>query len=169
MHGLWARYPYYLLADSAEGQRKEAELTGAAPKDTPTHNDIRQGFVYDRVPHISLKSIANNAEIDVIWERWQQVLEPLRQQLNAALDKSLEEAEMPRASLPSWPAAVSKLLTDWWAASMERQKEIDTSINAKADFEYLYDKPYLFSPGICWIGSRMKRAGSLDQALQMYS
>jgi len=61
-----ARYPYYLLADSPEGQRKEGEVSRTPPKETPTHNDIRQGFVYERVPHITLKSIANNAEIDVI-------------------------------------------------------------------------------------------------------
>ena len=73
-----ARYPYYLLADSPEGQLKEAEVTRSAPRTTPTHGNIRQGFVYERVPHITLKSIANNAEIDVIWEKWQQALEPLR-------------------------------------------------------------------------------------------
>ena len=73
-----ARYPYYLLADSRDGQRKEAEVTRTTPSEAPTHNDIRQGFVYQRVPHITLKSIANNAEIDVIWEKWQQSLEPLR-------------------------------------------------------------------------------------------
>ena len=67
-----ARYPWYLLADSPEGQRKEAELTRTAPAETPTHGDVRQGFVYERVPHVTLKSIANNAEIDAIWERWQE-------------------------------------------------------------------------------------------------
>ena len=55
----------------------------------PTYNDVRQGFVYERVPHITLKSIANNAEIDVIWERFQETLEPLRQEINNALDISL--------------------------------------------------------------------------------
>ncbi|HZY65611.1 MAG TPA: hypothetical protein VFE21_07010, partial [Rubrobacteraceae bacterium] len=54
-----ARYPYYLLADSREGQFKEAELSCAEPSEAPTHDDIRQGFVYERVPHITLKSIAN--------------------------------------------------------------------------------------------------------------
>ena len=71
-----ARYPYYLLADTPEGQTKEAEVTRSAPRTTPTHGNIRQGFVYERVPHITLKSIANNAEIDVIWEKWQETLEP---------------------------------------------------------------------------------------------
>jgi adenine-specific DNA-methyltransferase len=58
-----ARFPYYLLADSTEGMRKEAELTGFIPPPHPTDGDIRKGFVYKRVPHVTLKSIANNPEI----------------------------------------------------------------------------------------------------------
>ena len=56
-----ARYPYYLLADSAEGQIKEAEITQTSPMTQTTYGNIRHGFVYQRVPHITLKSIANNA------------------------------------------------------------------------------------------------------------
>ena len=80
-----ARYPYYLLADSPEGQLKEAELSRNAPSQALTYNDIRQGFVYDRVPHITLKSIVNNAEIDVIYERMQPDVETALADLNAAL------------------------------------------------------------------------------------
>ena len=80
-----ARYPYYLLADSPEGQHKEAELSRKAPSKAPTYNDIRQGFVYERVPHITLKSIANNAEIDVIYERMQPDVETALADLNEAL------------------------------------------------------------------------------------
>ena len=58
-----ARYPYYLLADSPEGVRKEAELTGKVPPDYKTEDDIRKGFVYKRVPHVTLKAIANNPDI----------------------------------------------------------------------------------------------------------
>ena len=83
-----ARYPFYLLADSREGQIKEAEVTRAAPSSQPVQGDIRHGFVYERVPHITLKSIANNAEIDVIWDKWQAKLEPLREQLNQALGRA---------------------------------------------------------------------------------
>src|SRR5271156_3550023 len=61
-----ARYPYYLLADSPEGQVKDAEATRTVPSSQPVRRDIRQGFVYERVSHITLRSIANNAEIDVI-------------------------------------------------------------------------------------------------------
>src|SRR5438093_13621726 len=58
-----ARYPYYLLADSPEGVKKEAEITGKIPPEYKTDNDIRKGFVYKRVPHVTLKSIANNPDI----------------------------------------------------------------------------------------------------------
>lgn len=93
-----ARYPYYLLADSMEGQIKEAEVTGAAPSSQPTHGSIRHGFVYRRCAYITSGSIANNAEIDVIWDKWEQRLAPLRGQLSVAngQKKTLEEWEIPR-------------------------------------------------------------------------
>ncbi len=58
-----AKYPYYLLADSTEGIKKETELTGKMPPEYKTESDIRKGFVYKRVPHVTLASIANNADI----------------------------------------------------------------------------------------------------------
>jgi adenine-specific DNA-methyltransferase len=137
-----ARYPYYLLADSPEGQQKEAEITRSVPSSQPTYGNIAHGFVYERVPHITLKSIANNAEIDVIWDKFQQELEPLREKLNKTLGKNWQEWEIPRESDGSWPDAAKKLHTDWWKQRIARQKEIDASIAAKADSEYLYDKPY---------------------------
>ena len=106
------------------------------------HGNIRHGFVYERVPHITLKSIARNAEIDVIWDKWQATLEPLRESLNAALKKTWQEWEIPRAVDAKWPDAAKKLHADWWQARIARQQEIDASIAAKAEFEYLYDKPY---------------------------
>ena len=186
-----ARYPYYLLSDSIEGQLKEAEIERRAPSDAPTYNDIRQGFVYERVPHITLGAIANNAEIDVTWEDFQKKLEPLREKLNSMLGTTWEEWEIPREAGDPWPEPAAKALqrfqqtkTDrtkasalaainsalgraytlddvpdtpfdpwtnaeaiechrqWWRQRIARQKEIDASIAAKADYEYLYDKPY---------------------------
>lgn len=139
-----ARYPYYLLADSKDGQQKEAEITRTIPSSQPTSGDIRQGFVYERVPHITLKSIANNAEIDVIWAKFQDNLEPLRQQLNQALNKTWEEWEIPREADAKWKDATKKLHAQWWEQRIARQKEIDASIaaKAKADSEHIYDKPY---------------------------
>ena len=93
-----ARYSYYLLADSRQGQLKEAEITRSEPSNLSTYGDIRQGFVYERVPHVTLKSIANNAEVDVIWEQWQTKLEPLREVLNKELKKSWQEWEIPRVA-----------------------------------------------------------------------
>ena len=59
-----ARFPYYVLADSPEGIQKEAEITGQISAATVTpEQDIKKGFVYKCVPHVTLKSIANNPEI----------------------------------------------------------------------------------------------------------
>lgn len=175
-----ARYPYYLLADSRAGQLKEAELSQRATASQPTYGNIRHGFVYDRVPHITLKAIANNAEIDVIWERWQPRIAETLAALNTALRShktpfavttggragesvhfdapadatvtmpsgetvpahALVEWEVPREKPDDWPLSTDALLADFWSARIARQGEIDASIAAKADFEYLYDKPY---------------------------
>ena len=56
-------HPYFLLADSSDGSRKEAELTGQPPPSVQTAGDVRKGFVYERVPHVTLKSIAQNPDI----------------------------------------------------------------------------------------------------------
>ena len=158
-----ARYPFYLLSDSRDGQLKEAEISRKEPSSAPTHGDIRQGFVYERVPHITLKSIANNTEIDVIWEKWQEKIAPLLEKLDSEVrsakkeskDKSklhsspftlrtspLAEWEVPRERPENWPLSTEPLLTAFWQARVARQREIDASIAAKAEYEYLYDKPY---------------------------
>ena len=86
-----AKYPFYLLADSVDGRRKESELSATPlPPASPT-NDIRHGFVYERVQHVTLKSIANNPDIK---------------------------------------------------EGMARD-EIDAAIRRHAEFEQLYDKPYV--------------------------
>ncbi|MBR9766257.1 MAG: site-specific DNA-methyltransferase [Rhodobacteraceae bacterium] len=173
-----AKYPWYLLKDSETGQKKEAEVTRSAPSTSDTYNDIRHGFVYQRVPHITLKSIANNTEIDTIWEAMQPAVEAALSDLNTALaghpepfevetggrkgDKidftaqgevelpsgemapanGFMEWEVPREAPDGWPDAATEALAAFWEARIARQKEIDASIAAKADHEYLYDKPY---------------------------
>jgi len=137
-----ARYPFYLLADSREGQLKEAEVTRTAPSSQPVQGNIRHGFVYERVPHITLRDIASNVEIDVIWEKWQERLEPLRKEFNSAAKKRWQEWEVPREVDSEWSKDAKKLHQEWWDARIARQNEIDASISAKAKFEFLYDKPY---------------------------
>jgi len=175
-----ARYPYYLLADSQDGHRKEAEVSGRAFSHRPTHGNVRHGFVYERVPHVTLKSIANDAEIDVIWEEYQPNVQAALDRLNAALRghkipfrvttggregkeirfdakpdatftmpsgevvsaSALVEWEVPRDAPPDWPEATAKALAEFWDARIGRQKAIDASIAAKAEFEFLYDRPY---------------------------
>ena len=132
-----ARYAYYLLADSPDGQRKESEVTQTPRSTAPTRGDIRLGFVCERLPHIKLGQIANNSEIDVIWEKFHGALEPLREQLNSALKQKWEEWEIPREADGKWPQNAKKLHGQWWERRIARQREIDASIAAKADWEYL--------------------------------
>jgi len=56
--------------------------------------------------------------------------------------KAWEEWEIPRETGAGWPDEAKRLHAEWWQARIARQKEIDASIAAKAEFEYLYDKPY---------------------------
>ena len=141
-----ARFLYYVLADSSDGLIKEAEITGRVPP-APlprTENDVRRGFVYKRVPHITLKSIANNEEIDEIHARFEERLEPLRLEINRRLTQKWEEWEIPReldaGMVGAQHAAPSH--GEYWRLRRERQAEIDASIARRADVELLYDQPY---------------------------
>lgn len=135
-----ARFPYYLLSDSPEGLAKEGEITKQRPPVYPTKYDIKKGFVYKRVPHITLKSIANNEEIDSIYEKYEAKLEPIRTSINKAAKKQWEEWEVPREAPDN--ENLAGLLAQWWTLRQQRQKEIDASIMLRADTEMLCDQPY---------------------------
>jgi adenine-specific DNA-methyltransferase len=137
-----ARYPYYLLADSKDGQEREMQVSGKILPASLAQGDVRLGFVYERAPRVTLGSIANNAEIDVIWETWQRTLEPLREKLNYALAKSWQDWEIPREAGSNWSEAAKQAHTKWWEARFARQKEVEASIAKNADVELLYDRPY---------------------------
>ena len=136
------RFPYYLLSDSPEGVKKEIQITGQTPPPYRTGGDIKKGFVYERVPHIMLKDIANNEEIDTIHGKWGEKTEPVRKKLNKALKEKWEEWEIPREPEKAWPKEAKELLKEWWELRQRRQAEIDASIARNADTELLYDKPY---------------------------
>ena len=138
-----ARYPYYLLADTPEGQRKEGEITRTPPKTAPTRGDIRHGFVYERVPHIMLKchrqERRNRRDLGEVAGDAGAV----RAALNKALGKNGRSGKSRAKPTAKWPASAKEAHSKWWEARIARQKEIDASIAAKAEFEYLYDKPYI--------------------------
>ncbi|MBQ6341400.1 MAG: site-specific DNA-methyltransferase, partial [Kiritimatiellae bacterium] len=132
-----ARYPYYILKDTPEGQLKEAEETNKAPSSAETFGRIRQGFVYERVPHITLKSIANNTMIDDIWDEFKDEMDSLRAKLG-----KFEEWEVPRPESEAAKKLDKKTLEKWWELRKARQKKIDESIEKNAEYELLYDRPY---------------------------
>jgi len=136
------KFPYYLLSDSKEGQLKEAEITRSSISTKPVFRNIKHGFVNQRLPHITLKSIANNSEIDVIWEDHQTKIKPLLEKINKTLGVEWEQWEVPLAQDSNWSDEVKALHAKWLEYLEAYQVEIDNSISARAEFEPLYDKPY---------------------------
>lgn len=143
-----AKYPYYLLADSQAGLEKEMKVTGRVIQ-RPTFNKISQGFVYERVPHITLKAIANNSEIDTIWEKYEAESETLRNCFHsktgiggAECNNVTPEWMMPLDPQPDWDETTKSIHAKFVELKHKRQAEIDASIARTAETEYLYDKPY---------------------------
>jgi adenine-specific DNA-methyltransferase len=134
------RFPAYLLRDSREGAAKEGEITGRLPEEGPFRHDIRQGLVLERVPHVTLKSIANNAEIDVIHANWAPKIEAALAALNTALGTKHAEWQVPRNLPEDAKPAVQEAHAAFWATRRARQAEMDASIARNADTEFLHDR-----------------------------
>ena len=165
------KYPYYLLTDSPAGVMKEAELMNDSNRavNAKTSRNIKKGFVYKRVPHITLKSIASNPEIDDIHAKWQEHLEPLRAEINSLAGENWEEWEIPRPESAQYSSAdesanykrttektdkesvaiyrtqnreCQETIEKWWELRQERQAEIDAAIARHSEGEILYDQPF---------------------------
>ena len=130
------------------------------------HEGLKGGFIYKIVPHVTLKSIANNPEIDTIYERLHPGIEAALAALNTALQATpiatpfivldgyrkgatvrfdakavLSEWEVPFDLPTAWPAEIEPLFAAFHASRQKMQAEMDRSIAAQADNETLYDQP----------------------------
>jgi len=137
-----AKFPYFYLSDSDDGRNKEQDLSGKVQPDTQTNNDIRQGFVYERAPHVRLKSIAANAAIDVIWDNYQPKMSDTLSDINSILGAKYNEWDIPLEADNLWSDDVKKRHREWWKLRTDRQSEIDKSIVQQSEVETLYDRPY---------------------------
>lgn len=126
---------------------------------------LKGGFIYKTVPHITLKSIANNPEIDTIYEQKHPAIAAMLAKLNQALQQTkvaefavtegsrkgqtldfskgdaLQEWEVPFDASKDWPAAVQDALAAFHSNRQAMQAQMDASIAAHADQETLYDQP----------------------------
>jgi len=105
------------------------------------HEGLKGGFIYRTVSHVTLKSIANNPEIDEIYERMHPAIEKALGELNKAAKKSLKEWEVPFDFSADWPEAVRAPFDAFHKARQAMQKQMDFSIASHAEPETLYDKP----------------------------
>ncbi|MBI5657464.1 MAG: site-specific DNA-methyltransferase [Geobacter sp.] len=110
------------------------------------HEGLKGGFIYKTVPHVTLKSIANNPEIDEIYERMHPAIEKVLGELNkvlvgAPLAAPLKEWEVPFDFPTDWPAAARAPFDAFHKARISMQKQMDFSIASHAESETLYDQP----------------------------
>jgi adenine-specific DNA-methyltransferase len=128
------------------------------------HEGLKGGFIYKTVPHVTLKSIANNPDINSIYEQFHPQIEVNLQHLNIKLsegkapaftpsdgirkgkkiDISIEgllEWEVPFDWPNDWPKVATQAFEDFHKARMRMQQKIDESIASHADQETLYDQP----------------------------
>lgn len=135
-------FPYFILCDSREGYSNTTSVPAQAPLPSSFGHKLNLGFACERAFNVTSGSIANNSEIEIIWSKWQERLDPLRAQLNEELGAGLEEWEIPRNVEPSWSELAKQVHSSWLIALNARQKEMESSITSKAVYECLYDKPY---------------------------
>lgn len=138
-----AKFPFYLLSDSQEGKIKEADLRKMDYIEKPTFQNIKHGFVYERAAHITTSTITNNMNIDNIWEKYQELIADAFISLKQLLKENLNEWEIPFEPKKEWNIQIIKAHRNYLDLLVNRQNEIDESISALADYQYLYDKPYV--------------------------
>ncbi|MBP7468182.1 MAG: site-specific DNA-methyltransferase [Thauera sp.] len=130
------------------------------------HEGLKGGFIYKTVPHVTLKSIANNPDIDSIFDRMHPTIDAALARLNEALHraapalpfpiteggrkgtaidfakgKSVQEWEVPFDFPEGWPATAREAFDAFHTARQAMQRQMDDSIAAHADQEVLYDQP----------------------------
>jgi len=121
------------------------------------HEGLKGGFIYKTVPHVTLKSIANNPDIDMIYERMHPAIVESLARLNEVISEQwsgtrgqtpapLQEWEVPYAfeelaARYSLTPDHQPLFTAFHTARQAMQKQMDASIAAHADQETLYDQP----------------------------
>jgi len=129
------------------------------------HEGLGGGFDYETVPHITLKSIANNPDIDTIHDEDHPKITAAQGALNSALTatppkplkptqgvrkgkpvdfakgETLHEWEVPFDLPADWPDTANAPFEAFHKARQAMQRRMDQSIADHADQETLYDKP----------------------------
>ena len=128
---------------------------------------LKGEFIYKTAPHVTLRSIANNSEIDAIHDRLHPAVEVALTDLNDALAReargiswtvseggrkgqqltfgkraaNILEWEVPFEYPAEWPDEARPPFLNFHAARQRMQVEIDRSITAHAESATLFDQP----------------------------
>ena len=83
-----------------------------------------------------------NQALGTTWQEWKNPRELPPESGRRRREESQTNSPKSQRLVTSSSTEIEKLHADWWTARIARQTEIDKSIAAKAEFEFLYDKPY---------------------------
>lgn len=130
-----------------------------------SHEGLKGGFNYETVPHVMLKSIVTNPDIDTIYDEDHPKIEAAPDDLNAILSatppkplkptqgvrkgklvdfakgETLHEWEVPFDKPEGWPDSARGAFETFHKAWQSMQRRMDQSIADHAEQETLYDKP----------------------------
>jgi len=120
---LTATFPYYRIDNEGNGQN-------------PSY-----GFKYKTVPHITLKSIAQNTRIDTVAEKYNPLIADALKRLNQSAGTSFKEWEVPFEPNKKWSRKAKEHFEGFWRLKGEKQEAIDKIIAEDAPQETLYDQP----------------------------
>ena len=135
------KFDHYVLKDSSEGQQLEAEMSGTIVSTSQPTNSLKHGFVYERIPHITLGAIANNAEIDVLYDKFQADIDHKINEINRSVAEPIKEWDISCEATDSFPTSIQHLIEDCQKLINEKNKAITNSIERSAESEFLFDSP----------------------------
>lgn len=136
-----AQFPYYVKKDSESGHSILLSRFREKISNKPSNN-LSYGFIYERVPHVTLKSVANNTEIDVIDEKYRSQIASLLSKINSLSEKKYNEWDVPHEPIGN-NEILKGLINSWWTIKTKRQAEINQSIKSNSEYENLFDKPFV--------------------------
>jgi adenine-specific DNA-methyltransferase len=139
-----ARFPFFLLADTRQGQAKVAEIKGTSASSQSVNGDIRHGFVYEQMPRITVGMIANNSAIELIWTKWRADVDLAVTDLNSSLKADFKYWEIPDVPDHEWSDTSRSRHLGFLKLRRSRQMEIDAAIarSAESTSVLLYDRPH---------------------------
>ena len=102
---------------------------------------VRGGFIYKTVPHVTLRKIASNTDIDRLYESQHPFVESALMKLNSLSGTVYKEWEVPVNLAGNQDSHMQKIFQEFHSARRSLQNAMARSISEHSEKEILYDQP----------------------------